>query len=92
MYLKPLIVIFLLSIHLYFANCVDLKQIENNLSSDEEIHSLSSAFNAIEKSSSAAFIAQEIVNEMRYRFGGKWNCFIFVDRNQSGAFDLQVIL
>jgi hypothetical protein len=24
------------------------------------------------------------------KFGGKWNCFIFIDRNPNGAFNLQV--
>jgi hypothetical protein len=90
MYFKIFVFICFISFRLSLVNCVDLTQIENNLSTQEESHSLSVAFNAIEKSSRASFIAEEIVNEMRYKFGGKWNCFIFIDRNPNGAFNLQV--
>jgi hypothetical protein len=90
MFLKVFMFYCFLSFSFSLISCVDLTQIENNLSTQEESHSFSVAFNAIEKSSRAGFIAEEIVNEMRYKFGGKWNCFIFIDRNPNGAFNLQV--
>ncbi len=71
MYFKIFVFICFISFRLSLVNCVDLTQIENNLSTQEESHSLSVAFNEIEKSSRASFIAEEIEFariKTRYKF------------------------